>query len=96
MKLNHREPILNYTFVSFFLSGPTNLQINKVRLTIRDSFASGGYGFSVKICDQAKSECCVVSFGDMYKGDSFVRSAIDNCVNVEVTKISTPTVILEY
>ena len=72
------------------------MQINKVRLTIRDNFASGGYGFSVKICDQSKSECCVVSFGDMYKGDSFVRSAIDNCDNVEVTKVSTPTVNLEY
>ena len=31
----------------------------------------------------------------MYKGDSFVRSAIDNCVNVEVTKMTTPTVNLE-
>ena len=96
LKQNHKVPILNYKFVSFFLAGPTNLQINKVRLTIRDNFASGGYGFSVKICDQAKSECCVVFFGDMYKGDSFVRSAIDDCHNVEVTQISTPTVIIEY
>ena len=91
MRLFHNQILVGKIY--FSSSDSTKLQINKVRLTMRDSFASGGYGFSVKICDQAKAECCFVSFGDMYKGDSFVRNAIDACAKIEVTKTSTPTVI---
>ena len=76
-----------------FFTEQAKLQVNKVRLTIRDTMWGGGYGFSLKICDQAKYQCCVVTFGDMSKGDSFVRSAIDSCAQVEVTKTSPPTVI---